>query len=415
MINAAVISIGDELLIGQTINTNASWLGEKLNINGIKNSLVITTSDEAHAITSSLDYALKNSDIVLLTGGLGPTKDDITKKTLCTYFGGELHRNETIYSLIKDYFEKRDRPFLESNMELAMMPNNCEVIINKKGTAAGMLWKKNNKIIVSMPGVPYEMKNMMEENIFPLLKKKFTTETIVHKTLMVAGLGESIIAEKIKSVEDNLPNYIKLAYLPNLGILRLRLTGQGNDPKLLNERIDLEAEKIKSLLPGYYYGDDEIRIAQTIQDFFITHDLKLGLAESCSGGDISAEIVKIAGSSQYYKGSIVAYDYDIKEQILEVDAALIQDKGAVSEDVVLAMAKNARKKLNADYAIGVSGIAGPSGGLPEKPVGTVWMGFSSKNKSFAKKLIFPLDREKNIRLTTNYALFNLLRFVKEEV
>jgi len=384
-------------------------------MNGIKNSLVVTTSDEASAIKSSLDYALKNSDIVLLTGGLGPTKDDITKKTLCDYFGGKLVRNDTIYNLIKAYFEKRDRPFLESNMELAMMPDNCEVIINKKGTAAGMLWQKNNQIIASMPGVPYEMKNMMEENIFPLLKHKYATNSIVHKTLMVAGLGESIIAEKIKSVEENLPEFIKLAYLPNLGILRLRLTGNGSDRSLLEEKIKVEAEKIKALLKGYYYAEDEKRIAETIQDLFIANNLKLGLAESCSGGDISAEIVKIAGSSKYYKGSIVAYDYDIKEQILEVDNMLIQEKGAVSEDVVITMATNARKKLNADYAIGVSGIAGPSGGLPEKPVGTVWMGFSSKNKAFAKKLIFPLDREKNIRLTTNYALINLLKFVKEEL
>lgn len=415
MTKAAIISIGDELLIGQTINTNASWLGKKLNENGIVNKIVLTTQDEKKAITSALSFAMQNADIVLLTGGLGPTKDDITKKTLTDYFGGKLIMNQDLMDSLVSYFKGRNRPLLDSNKLLAMVPDNCELIINKKGTAAGMIWKVDEKIIVSMPGVPYEMKGMMLDNVFPKLHQLFTLQTITHKTLMIAGLGETLVAEKIKNIEAKLPDYIKLAFLPNLGNLRLRLSGFGTDKTKLQNEIDDFGEQMKLHLKGYYYGEDEVPLTKAIQNIFTKNGLKLALAESCTGGDICAEIVKNEGSSKYFKGGIVAYDYDIKSNILGVDKNTIEAEGAVSEAVVKQMASNALTKLNANYAIGVSGIAGPSGGLPDKPVGTVWMGFASKKEVFAKKMIFPLQRAQNIKLTTNYALNNLLNFVKREL
>ncbi len=410
---ATLISIGDELLIGQTINTNASWMAAQLNDIGIQVKEVLTISDEAADIKSAMERATQQTDVVLLTGGLGPTKDDITKKTLAEYFETELVLNEEILSLLKTYYEKRNRPLLQSTAELAYMPANCTIIFNKKGTAAGMWWDENNTITVSMPGVPYEMKAMMEERVIPRLQKQFVLPAIVHKTLMCAGLGESIIAEKIKSVESNLPEHIKLAYLPNLGILRLRLSGYGSNKSQLEKEIDDQSNQISALLKNYHYGYNEITLQETLQKIFIENGWKLALAESCTGGEIAAHLVKIPGSSAYFKGSVVAYDYDVKKNMLNVDHQLLKNKGAVNQETVEQMAKHVLSKMQADYAIAVSGIAGPSGGTEEKPVGTVWIAIASKEKMEAKKLFFPLDRQNNILLTTNYALFYLWRFITE--
>jgi len=411
---ATLISIGDELLIGQTINTNATWMAAQLNDISIQVKEVLTISDGAVDIKSAMDRATKQSDVVLLTGGLGPTKDDITKKTLAEYFNTELVLNEEILEILKTYYAKRNRPLLQSTAELAYVPANCTVIYNKKGTAAGMWWNKEGTITVSMPGVPYEMKAMMEERVLPRLKKLFKLPVIVHKTLMCAGLGESIIAEKIKTVEENLPDHIKLAYLPNLGILRLRLSGYGTHKIQLENEIAHCSKQIAALLQNYHYGFDGITLQETLQKSFIENGWKLALAESCTGGEIAAHIVKIPGSSAYFMGGIVAYDYDVKENVLQVDHQLLQTEGAVNQQTVEQMAKNVLKKMQADFSIAVSGIAGPDGGSDEKPVGTVWIAVASKEKVEAKKLFFPLDRHKNILLSTNYALYFLWRFIQSK-
>jgi len=410
--NAVAISIGDELLIGQTINTNVAWLGEKLNSIGIKLTEVITITDEENAILKAVQTAVSKADIVLITGGLGPTKDDITKKTLAKFFDTELVLNEEILEMLKTYFKKRGRPLLQSTADLAYMPANCKVIFNKKGTAAGMWWDYENTIIVAMPGVPYEMKGMMEDRILPRFQKLFTLPVIVHKTIMVAGLGESIVAEKIKTVEADLPEHIKLAYLPNLGILRLRLSGISENKVLLNIEIEKYTRQICALLPNYQYGFDEALITEALQQYFIEHKLTLATAESCTGGQIAAQIVQVAGSSAYYNGSIVAYSNAIKQNVLNIDAELINSVGAVSKEVVEAMATNVIGVLQSDYSIAVSGIAGPTGGSEEKPAGTVWIAVASKNKVESKMYTFPLDRDKNILLTANYALHMLWQMVK---
>jgi len=410
--NAVAISIGDELLIGQTINTNVAWLGEKLNSIGIKLTEVITITDEENAILEAVQTAVSKADIVLITGGLGPTKDDITKKTLAKFFDTELMLNEEILEMPKTYFKKRGRPLLQSTADLAYMPANCKVIFNKKGTAAGMWWDYENTIIVAMPGVPYEMKGMMEDRILPRFQKLFTLPVIVHKTIMVAGLGESIVAEKIKTVEADLPEHIKLAYLPNLGILRLRLSGISENKVLLNIEIEKYTRQICALLPNYQYGFDEALITEALQQYFIEHKLTLATAESCTGGQIAAQIVQVAGSSAYYNGSIVAYSNAIKQNVLNIDAELINSVGAVSKEVVEAMATNVIGVLQSDYSIAVSGIAGPTGGSEEKPAGTVWIAVASKNKVESKMYTFPLDRDKNILLTANYALHMLWQMVK---
>lgn len=411
MPTASLISIGDELLIGQTINTNAGWLGGKLNEIGIGIDEVLTVSDTKLAIERSVKRAIENSSIILITGGLGPTKDDITKKTLANYFNTELVLNDHILSLLEAYFKMRKRPMLAVHKEMALIPANCELVMNSKGTAAGMLWDMDGKIIVSMPGVPYEMKAMMSETVFERLKKQYDLPNIIHKTIITAGTGESIIADKIKDIEEALPENIKLAYLPNLGYVKLRLTGKGDDELTLLTEIDEYANEIVAEIPKYHIGYKKDNLPIILQQHFIENNLSLSLAESCTGGGIANAVVQIPGSSAYFKGGIVAYDYVIKENQLNVNSETLVKYGAVSEQTVNEMALNINKIMKTDYSIAVSGIAGPTGATPDKPVGTVWIAVANKNEVQAKKYRFPLDRERNIKLTINYALYNLWRIV----
>jgi len=411
MPTASIISIGDELLIGQTINTNAAWLGEHLNAISIAVDEVLTVSDTETAITKSVERAMENSSIILITGGLGPTKDDITKKTLAKYFNTELVLNDHILSLLEAYFKMRKRPMLEVHREMALLPANSELVMNSKGTAAGMLWNMDGKITVSMPGVPYEMKAMMTETVFDRLKKEYNLPTIIHKTIICAGTGESIIAEKIKDIEAALPKHIKLAYLPNLGYVKLRLTGKGENELTLLTEIDKIAENIIKEIPKYHIGYQKENLPMILQTHFIKNNLSLSLAESCTGGGIANAIVQIPGSSAYFKGGIVAYDYAIKENQLNVKKSTLENYGAVSEQTVNEMALNINQIMKTDYSIAVSGIAGPTGATPDKPVGTVWIAVAHNNNVQAKKYRFPLDRERNIKLTINYALYNLWRIV----
>lgn len=413
MIKATIITIGDEILIGQTIDTNSAWLGENLSHIGIAVTEIRSIKDDKQHITNSVDEAISQADIVLITGGLGPTKDDITKSTLAEYFNTPLVVNDSLLEMLDSYYKRRGREMPESARSLAMVPEDCTLIRNPGGTAAGMWFEKEGSVIISMPGVPFEMKAMMTETVLSKLKEKFSPDIIVHKTLMTAGLPESILASKIEDIEASLPEHIKLAYLPNLGIVRLRLSGRGANESELKEEIKLIAEKISERIPKYHYGWDELSLAEAIQNLCIKKNVKLALAESCTGGRISSEIVKIPGSSGYYKGGIVAYDYDVKYDHLNVSREVIEEKGAVSPEVVEQMAKNVIDFMDADYSIGISGIAGPGGGTPDKPVGSVWIGLASKEKVESRLMRFPFDRVNNIKITSNYALFLLLRFIKE--
>ncbi len=413
---ATLISIGDEILIGQIVNTNAAWMGQQLNWAGIKVHEVKVVSDQANHINNALDDALQNSEVVLITGGLGPTKDDITKVTLAKYFNSELVLNEEIWNDIKSYLVKRERPILDSIKSMAMLPEKCEVIRNLRGTAAAMWFEQEGtgKIVMSMPGVPHEMKDFMTRVVIPRLQEKFETPTIVHKVLMCAGLGEAIVAEKIKTVEESLPPHIKLAYLPSMGILRLRLSASGKEEEKIKAEVNKYAEALKTILaPKYIYGEDEELIATTIGKILKAQNATLATAESCTGGLIAHRITSISGSSAYFMGGVVAYSNEQKTNLLGVKPETLAAHGAVSEATVIEMVQGAIKNINVNYALSISGIAGPTGGTPNKPVGTVWIAVGSANseKVFAQKLQLTQNRDVNVTLSTNLALAMLRRLL----
>ncbi len=410
-IQATLITIGDEILIGQTIDTNSAFMAQRLNEIGVHVYEIISISDSANHIIQALDTALASSDIVLITGGLGPTKDDITKETLAKYFGSKLVLHQDILEEIEAYFKKRNRPMLESVKSLAMLPEKCEVIRNLKGTAAAMWFQQKEKAIISMPGVPYEMRDFMTRIIIPRLVEQFNTPTILHKRILCAGLGESIIAEKIKAIENSLPEHIKLAYLPTLGIVKLRLSARGTDVATLQEENNTFAQQIKNILyPKYAFGEDDAILEQTVGELLLEKNAKLGIAESCTGGLIARKITSISGSSRYFDGGVVAYSNRLKKQLLGVKAETLDREGAVSEATVCEMAKGTIEHLGVDYSIAVSGIAGPTGGTPEKPVGTIWAAVANKERVVAKKFQLARNRDLNVKVTTTLAV-NLLRLL----
>lgn len=410
--NATIINIGDELLIGQTINTNAAWMGQALNSIGIKAYESLAISDEAQHIKKTLANALANSTVVLITGGLGPTKDDITKKTLAEYFETDLVFNAEILADITNYLTSRGRPVLDSAKSLALVPANCQVIRNEKGTAAAMWFEEEGKVIVSMPGVPYEMKGIMTSSVLPKLTIKFNTPNILHKTILCAGTGETIIAHKIQHIENNLPPHIKLAYLPTRGVVKLRFSATGQELMTLQKEVDsLVLKTVNILYPKYAFGYDKQQLAGVIGTLLLDKEATLGIAESCTGGKIGAAITKVAGSSRYFKGGIIAYANELKQNLLGVKAITLKKHGAVSEATVIEMAKGTRAILQTDYALAISGIAGPTGGTVEKPVGTVWVAVACENKVVTKKYTFARDRTINIDLATTYALNQLRRLI----
>ncbi len=384
MILAEIITIGDELLIGQVVDTNSAWLGKELSELGIQVKQITSCSDDALHIKEALAMATKRVDIIIITGGLGPTKDDITKKTLAEYFNSGMVMHEPTKKRVEGIFSMRKMPMLESNYLQAMVPQNCEVLENEKGTAPGMWFNQNNKIYISMPGVPYEMKHIFTKEVTPKIKASFKLPFIVHHTILTAGIGESFLAEKIKSVEECLPSHIKLAYLPAVAQVRLRLSGHGSEKDALQQEVEKYANQIKALAKDYIYGDEDISLPEVIGQILLDKKATVGLAESCSGGYVSHLITSVAGSSLYFKGTLVAYAYEIKENVLGVSKETIDTKGAVSEECIVQMAENARKLLNVDYAIATSGIAGPSGGTTDKPVGTVWIAVASADRTVAK-------------------------------
>ncbi|MEG2513803.1 MAG: competence/damage-inducible protein A [Bacteroidaceae bacterium] len=408
-----IITIGDELLIGQVVDTNSAWMGKELNKAGFEVIRITSVRDREAEIIEAIDAAMKRAGIVLLTGGLGPTKDDITKKTLCKYFDTELIRNEMVLENVKRILERSHIAMIQSNLDQALVPQKATVINNSVGSAPITWFDREGKVLVSMPGVPQEMKTVMSEEIIPRLCKQFTLETIVHKTYSVKNYPESILADKLSDWEDNLPQCIKLAYLPQQAIIRLRLTGIGNDKQQIENAIQQEVIKLFEILGDAIFAEEDASVSKLIGDLLRKRQQTLATAESCTGGNIAANITAISGSSDYFKGSIVAYANEVKMNLLHVQKETLAKHGAVSEETVIEMSKGAMKSLNTDYAIATSGIAGPGGGTKEKPVGTVWIAIASKHKVVTKKLEFDRGREQNIIRATNNALLLLHEMLLE--
>ncbi len=404
-----IISIGDELLIGQVVNTNASWMASHLNAAGIEVVRITTVADESARIKAALEEASRRAAIIITTGGLGPTRDDITKKTLCEYFNAKLVFDDAIFSHIEVLFANRGLTLSELNRQQAYVPDNCIVLPNMNGTAPGMWFEKEGRIYVSLPGVPFEMKPLIEEEVIPRVRARFPDrQAIVHRTVYTQGIPESALAQRIEAWEESLAENIKLAYLPRAGMVRLRLTGTGSSTEELNRLINDYLEKLHLLLPGEVFGEDEQNLESVIGQLLRDKGETLSTAESCTGGTIAQMITSIPGSSDYFKGAVVAYSNDVKEKVLGVGHALLVEHGAVSEPVVRAMAEGVKKQLESDYAIATSGVAGPGGGTKEKPVGTTWIAVSTPGRTITERHMFGKNRERNIQRAAFTAL-NMLR------
>lgn len=411
---AEIITIGDEILIGQIVDTNSAWMAQKLNLAGIKVKQITSVSDEKVHILDSLRQASLRADLILITGGLGPTKDDITKKTLAEYFQVGLRIDNEALENVKQIFARHKSPMLDTNLRQAEVLDNCTTLLNKNGTAPGMWIEDKGKIFVSMPGVPFEMMYMMEELVIPKIKTSFKLPSIVHHTILTAGLGESIIADKISEIENSLPSHIGLAYLPKLGMVRLRLSGMGSDADQLNNEIGAYAKRIVEQLDEYVIAESDTPIEKVILDFMEIRGLTLSTAESCTGGYISHLITQQAGSSKVFKGGAVSYSNELKKSMLGVSEDTLNEFGAVSEETVKEMAVGAIMNYHSDYSISVSGIAGPDGGSPDKPVGTVWIAVSGKGKTVTKKFQFGNKRIQNIERSAINALSLLYKLLKQE-
>ncbi len=408
---ATIITIGDELLIGQVVDTNSTWMAKELNKIGIPVKRRVAVGDQWDEIWQAIDEESKKASIILITGGLGPTADDITKPLLCKYFGGELVIHQPTLDHVTFIFETiLKRPMIERNRKQAEVPNNCTVLRNEKGTAPGMLFQKEGKIFISLPGVPHEMKWIMKKEVLPLIPTLFETSYIEHRTLLTAGIGESFLAERIANIENALPNQIKLAYLPNYGMVRLRLTAAGKDKSVLVEEIDTHFEALKKAVGEFLVVDKDIPMEQVVGNLLLERKATLSTAESCTGGYIAHLLTSFPGASAYYKGSIVSYANEIKHSLLKVPNETLVSEGAVSEATVIQMAKECRDLMGTTYSIAVSGIMGPDGGTEEKPVGTVWMAIANEKEVRTKHFQLRYDRERNITLTATNAL-NFLRML----
>ncbi len=410
---AEIITIGDEILIGQIVDTNSAWMARQLNNIGIKIKQISSVSDDREHILKALAEAASRADIILITGGLGPTKDDITKNTLAEYFNVGMIENADTLANVTRIFAKNNRPLLDINKAQAMVPQNCEVIINHNGTAPGMWFENNGKIYVSMPGVPFEMMYMMDEQVIPRLKIAFKLPVIIHKTLLTAGEGESFLAKRIADIEDRLPEHIKLAYLPKLGQVRLRLSGYGDNDAGLAQEVDSFAAEIVERVSDILVATEDIALEKAVLNLMESKRLTLSVAESCTGGYISHLLTQHAGSSKVFAGGGVVYSNALKQQILGVKDETISDFGAVSEETVTEMLSGALKNFNTNFAIAVTGIAGPDGGTPDKPVGTVWIAVGSVEKIAVKKFIFGSKRIQNIERSATAALAMLNTLLKD--
>lgn len=410
--NAEIITIGDEILIGQTVDTNSAWIANKLNLIGVDIHRITSISDKKDEIFKALNNAGKDVDLILITGGLGPTNDDITKIALAEYFNTRLILNKDVLRQIETFVVKRKGDMNERNVKQAEVPENCLVLENTIGTAPGMLFQKEGKTIISMPGVPFEMKELMYKHVIPLLMSKQQDIHIIHKVILTQGLPESRLAEVLENWESNLPEFISLAYLPSPGLIKLRLTAKGVNKSYLENEIAEQVKRLEMIIPELICGYDSEKLEELIGKKLIQLSKTISTAESCTGGNIAHLITRISGSSEYFKGSIIAYSNEIKENLLKVNNSTIDRYGAVSKEVVEQMALGACKVLNTDFSIATSGIAGPMGGTKEKPVGTTWIAVSDGKKVISKLHIFGDQRERNIQRASLTALNMLLKQLK---
>jgi nicotinamide-nucleotide amidase len=412
--NTHIITIGDEILIGQVVDTNSAWMGQQLNFFGANVTHIDSISDTMEAIQEALARAVKTADLILMTGGLGPTKDDITKKAIADFMGVEMVFNQPTYDRIIRIFERLGRTTTPAHKEQCYMPANAKLLYNKMGSAPGMWFEYEDTIIVSMPGVPYEMKYLMEHEVLPKIKSHFKVKTVLHRTILTVGEGESRIAARIEDIEAQLPAHIKLAFLPNLGKVRLRLSTIGDDEEALRNELQHYAKQIEDRIPELVFGYEKQTLEEVVGKILKERNLTLATAESCTGGFLAHKITSIAGSSAYFMGSVVAYSNAVKVRQLGVAEATLEAHGAVSEATVVEMVAGARKLLQTDIAIAISGVAGPGGGTPEKPVGTVWLAIGNQEKTVTRKLQIGKDRLKNIEYATVQALNMIRKFVLAE-
>jgi len=405
---AELLTIGDEILYGQIVDTNSQWMSMELDKIGVKVIRKTTVGDVTEEILTAFAEAEKRADVILITGGLGPTNDDLTKPLLAKYFNCELKINEEALAEVTEFFKSRGRELTELNRQQAALPAACEKITNPIGTAPGMWFNKGDKVFMSMPGVPHEMKKMMTDHVLPRIAGKYQLPVIHHKVIRTIGVGESFLADKIAAWENALPPHIKLAYLPSLGEVKLRLTGFGSSITELQKETDELTEQLKSYAGDYIYGYGETPIEVVIGNTLRERKLTLSIAESCTGGYLSHMITSVPGSSDYYLGGIIPYAYEIKMRQLGVKPETLEKYGAVSEPTIIEMANIVRAKFNTDIGVATSGIAGPGGATPDKPVGTVWIAYSDKHQTVTKKLQLSKDRFINIRLSS-MAVLNLIR------
>ena len=407
-VTAEVITIGDEILFGQITDTNTQWLGTELTAIGIRVVRKSSVGDSAPAILDVLAEAERRADVVILTGGLGPTKDDITKKTLCQFFGTTLHRVPTAEAMVEAFFARRGRALTEINRQQADLPVGSTYLPNRHGTAPGMWFERAGRVFVSLPGVPHEMKGLMAEEVLPRLKTQFQTPVIFHKNVLTIGIGESFLAEKIAGWEDALPPNLRLAYLPSLGTVRLRLTGTGSDEATVRREVNEQVERLLPQIQEFVFGFDSDEISEVIGGLLKQRGWTVAVAESCTGGYLAHQFTRVPGSSVYFQGGVVSYANNAKSAFLGVKPETLQAHGAVSEETIRQMAEGARQRFGTTFGLATSGIAGPDGGTPEKPVGTIWIAVATPKTTHVQRLQLGGSREQNIHLTALNVL-NLLR------
>ncbi len=412
---ADIITIGDEILIGQITDTNSVFIAENLNIIGVTVRQIITVSDDKEVIKNAVDNSLQKADLVILSGGLGPTDDDKTKEALAEYFNSKLIENADVLEDIKRFVKSKNSSLNDRNIKQAEVPDKCKVIRNDNGTAAGMWFEKDKKVVVSMPAVPFEMKEMFENKVLNLIKEYFKTPHIIHKTIQTIGIPESELAEKLSDWEKNLDSKISLAYLPSPERIRLRLSITCDNVETATEKLDKEILELYKIIGKNIFGEGDVYLQDVIGEILLKNKKTLATAESCTGGNISRLITSVAGSSKYFKGSIVAYSNEVKQKILGVSPFTLMKQGAVSKETVEEMALGLLKVINSDYAIAVSGIAGPDGGTDEKPVGTIWIAVSDKYKCISKKYNFGNRRNVNVRLASSRAMDLLRNFIEGNI
>jgi nicotinamide-nucleotide amidase len=403
-----IIAIGDELLIGQTVNTNASWLGQEFSLRGYQITRALSIADDPTQIIAALDAVFPDTNCVIITGGLGPTKDDLTKHTLAAYFDSELAIDEATLAQIIAFFEGRNKPMLEVNVQQAALPVKAKILKNRRGTAAGMWFEKQDVIFISLPGVPYEMKTIMTEEAFPLIEERFGKSTLFHRTLLTQGIGESFLAEQIADWEDRVRAAgLGLAYLPAPGLVKLRLTSyKGKEEEIL---IDTLFTELKNRLPEAVFGEGDQALESVLGNLLLEKKLSIGTVESCTAGKLAQTIASVPGASAYYQGALLTYSNELKNRIAEVSNEALSQFGAVSEQVAIEMAANGKRILGVDYCLSTTGVAGPTGGTPEKPVGLVWIGLSGPKGTIAKSFRFGDNRQRNIEMTVLSAM-NWLRY-----